>query len=75
MHTDWWRCDRCQIKRVQITDDFDYELSCPICGKAMKLVSRTPDEEMRRKVPPPGLSSPIIRTPNPLPPPRDVREQ
>jgi hypothetical protein len=41
-HTDWWRCDRCQVKRPQITDDFDYELSSPLCGKAMKLVSREP---------------------------------
>jgi hypothetical protein len=50
MHTDWWRCDRCQIKQPRITEDFDYELSCPICGKAMKLLSRTPEDEDETEV-------------------------
>jgi hypothetical protein len=42
VHTNWWRCDRCQIKRVRIVADYDYELACPLCGKPMKLVSREP---------------------------------
>lgn len=43
MHTDCWRCDRCQVVRLRITDDYDYEHDCPICRKAMRLVSRTPE--------------------------------
>jgi hypothetical protein len=44
VHTDWWRCDRCQTITPRITDDFFYEMSCPICGKVMRLIERTPME-------------------------------
>lgn len=45
MHTDWWRCDRCQVTQPRITDDYDYEMTCALCGKAMKLVERIPGDE------------------------------
>jgi uncharacterized Zn finger protein len=43
MHVDTWRCDRCQRSEVVKIEEYDYEVSCDGCGKAMKLYARNPE--------------------------------
>jgi hypothetical protein len=43
-HTDWWKCEMCEVIKPIITDAYRYEIFCPVCHRTMILMVRTEDD-------------------------------
>lgn len=47
-HRDYWQCPKCHTELLRHTEDYDYDVTCSVCAKSMRLIVReAPDDAIK----------------------------